>query len=390
MNRLVCVLLAVVFAAGCVQFPSAGTIQSECLPEEGRPDPSGQQMVRGQRAVVKVVQFTDDGEYTDRCALTDVLLELKVEKPQIVVLYVHGWKHNGFNGDPDLIEFGRAIETLALNEAAAGRDRRVVGIYVGWNAKRTRLPILKELTFWGRKRAADRVSQSAAVTRLLGAVDNISAQRRQPGDLTIYAGHSFGARILYSATAQLLVHKLQMAHPGIPNKPYENFSGTGDLVLLINPAFEASLYSVFAAQQARWQETFLPSQKPVLLAISAENDKATKSAFPLGQIGGLEFSKVRRTTLGNYSDYVTHRLAPCVANLSQSCVDTSFEHFCAAGACLTRQEGKSLPYNPFIVAQADPSLVDGHGGIWKPQFREWLASFIAQLDERKASEARQR
>jgi hypothetical protein len=388
MLRFALVVVMLLLSVGCAHFDAAGTNQAECALSPLRADPSSA-TGRGKPATVKVIQYTDDGLYTDRCDLTDALIELQQPKPQMVVLYVHGWKHNGEKDDADLIEFTRLINTLASDDAARGNDRRVVGIYVAWNAKRTNAPVLKEFTFWGRKRAADRLSQSAAITRLLGAIDSISEKRDNPKDSTIYVGHSFGARILYSATAQLLVHRLQLAHPGERGRPFGPVRGTGDLVVLVNPAFEASLYSIFATQQNRWQEPFLPSQLPVLLAISAENDGATKTAFPLGQLAGLEFSRSRRTTLGNYEPYITHQLGPCEADISTACSGTSLENFCADGVCLTRTMDKSLPHNPFIVAKANSTIVDGHGGIWKPQFVQWLASFIGEMDERKMELDRQ-
>lgn len=388
MLRFVVIVGVLLFTAGCVHFDSAADNQDECLINKLGADPNDSND-RGRSATVKVIRYTDDGLYVDRCDFTDALFELQQPKPQVVVLYVHGWKHNGESDDTDLVEFSRLVDTLASNEAARGHDRRVVGIYVAWDAKRTSVPVLKEFTFWGRKRAADRISQSAAITRLLGAIDRTAEKRADPDDLTIYVGHSFGARILYSATAQLLVHRLQLAHPGERGQSFEHMSGTGDLVLLINPAFEASLYSVFAAQQNRWQESFLSSQPPVLLAISAENDAATKTAFPLGQLAGLELSQRRRTTLGNYKPYVTHRLEPCAADASLACNETSFENYCAKGVCLTRNTSGSYPHNPFIVAQADSTIVDGHGGIWKPQFIAWLTSFIGELDKKKSESTKQ-
>ena len=124
-------------------------------------------------------------------------------------------------------------------------------------------------------------------------------------------GHSFGARILYTATSQVLLDEVQCQHPGYKKGSYGVILGPAYLILLLNPAFEASMFTAMHSIRRpdwKWWEGIDPQQQPLLLTIATENDWTTGIAFPVGQ--RLEFATMSRhiLTLGNYVDYVTHSL----------------------------------------------------------------------------------
>lgn len=58
----------------------------------------------------------------------------------------------------------------------------------------TRARRLRELTYRSRQRAADRISESAVVSKLVGAIDSVRRKAMQPDDLVVSIGHGFGAR----------------------------------------------------------------------------------------------------------------------------------------------------------------------------------------------------
>jgi Alpha/beta hydrolase of unknown function (DUF900) len=357
---------ALFLLTACVSFPQADPNQDLCVPKLGKQVPGP--VTSPADVAAKIVRFTDDGEFVDRCELSETLYELQAGGPQIVVVYVHGWKHNGDEKDPDLVQFTNQLNEIRKVELASGQPRRVVGVYVGWNGKRTTMPLVKEMTFWGRKRAADRVSQSASVTRLLGAIDSIRSKRKQPRDLVVYVGHSFGARVLYNAVAQVLIHRTQLAHPGTKGNPFDLVKGVGDLVILLNPAFEASLFTTFNALH-RSDYPFRDTQPPLVVSISSKTDKATKLAFPLGQTLSFDRSPKRRTTVGNFSDYWTHSLVP------RSNGEAPEGAICSSQVCMQVLSTRTEDHVPFLNVTADPQVIDGHNDIWK----EELVGFIAQL-----------
>lgn len=351
MRHAVCVAVLLLLSA-CVSFPPADPNQVTCVPKVGEDDPS--QVVRP-TGKTQIVRFTDDGEFVSRCELSNALYELQAPGPQIVVMYVHGWKHNGEKDDADLAHFNEQLDAIRKLD-----KRRVTGVYVAWNGKRTTLPLVKEFTFWGRKRAADRVSQSAAVTRLMGAIDSITEKRKVEGksqDLVVYVGHSFGARVLYNAVAQVLIHRTQLRHPG-GRGTYGRVEGIGDMVILLNPAFEASLFTTFNALHSPTY-VFPPDQPPLVVSIASETDRATKIAFPFGQTISGNRAPKRRTTVGNFAPYWTHHLT-----------------LCGEKACLKPIDGRPPDFVPFLSVKADRTIIDGHNGIWTDTLRDFLAGMI--------------
>lgn len=150
--------------------------------------------------IVRVIRLTDDGEFADRCELTDVLYEIRnPKKSELVVRYIHGWKHNAGDRDADLRAF------------------------------------------------------------------------------RIMIGHSFGARILYTATCQVLLDEVQRRHPGRRKASYAEIKAPVDLIMLLNPAFEASMFTAMhAIRPTQWSEAIGLEQKRL-------QDPAVISAIPSGR-----------------------------------------------------------------------------------------------------------
>ncbi len=353
--------------AFALKVPSGDPNQIKCVPRPSDIDPAKQTYPSAENPAIKTVRFTDHGEYVSRCELSDLFYELKAGGPQLVVLYIHGWKHNGDPLDSDYVEFGKQLVKIRDAQAGATPQRRVVGIYVAWNGKLLTTPLLKEFTFWGRKRAADRVAQSAVVTRLLASIDSIRDLRRKD-DLHVYVGHSFGARILYNAVAQPLIRATELAHPEKEFESYKLIRGTGDIVILLNPAFEASLFSVFYGTR-RKEYPFSIEQPPLLVSISSVTDTATRVAFPVGQVLNFERLPKRRTTLGNYKEYQTHDVTLRTAQPQPNAM-------CSLLVCMTLTAEDELAHVPFINATASSEVIDGHNDIWNDNVKDFVSYLV--------------
>jgi hypothetical protein len=372
---------------------------------------------RPNSGVVKTIHLTNLGAFVDRCEFTDALDELVWDReqarvghsplairqgaaslPKLTVLYVHGWKHDASSNDPDSVRFKGLIERLA---AVHGGKRQVLGIYVTWNATFYGIPFLDNLTFWSKKAVADRIAESAVVTRIVSAMGAL--RDREAQDLFIAIGHSFGARILFAATSQSLIYETANAHPGSPvrrsiSEPvivhpgsrvaeYKIVNSATDAVILLNPAFEASMYTSLDGI-TRIEERFSPKQAPLLISISTDNDFVTRYAYPIGQSLGLAYTAAERTTLGNFEPYFTHALFPSDGTKCSKIDDP--ENFEAAGFCLARI-GREIPvhggrrfkgvqaFNPFYVARTTSELIDGHNGIWNDKFSNWVFYLIEDL-----------
>lgn len=399
--------LAITQMTGCVSFVPSKSVGDlyECG-AGGVSDPD--QKTRPTKSpVVKVIRLNDQGELVNRCEWTDALYEFKYEKkpneaferlkqPVMLLMYVHGWKHNASVEDGDLTKFTQFIQLLAEHEAKRTdkkKRRHVIGIYVGWDGLITDLPVARELTFWGRKQAADQISQSAIVTKLIGAINNIRQQRENPDDFVGFIGHSFGARILFTATSQLLLYNVQTSYPDkawphVHEQQYEIIEGPADLIVLLNPAIEASVYTALDSVR-RYQEKINDNQHPLLLTISTTNDWATKTAFPLGQWLSRSNHERQLSTLGNYDNYITHTLIfdrkQMIVTANRALSSPWYDDFCYLNICLNRRvEDTRQPRNPFIVATTNEQVLDGHNGIWQDTFIAWLAEFFEEVAKRRA------
>ena len=380
--------------------PAADPKQYKCQPDERL-----QQLRRTTRPrqgpVVMTVRLTDDGQFVNRCESTDAFYELNWNHPQsdvasenvavdptadpnlpkFVVIYVHGWKNDERQDSGDYKDFKELIGKLADDPNYKGK-KHVTGIYVSWDA--TFYPIIENLTFWSRMRAADRIAQSATLTKFITGVESILSRDNNKQNQLVVIGHSFGARMVFSATIQNLLHSVQREHPGKPKGTYGTIRGSADAVILLNPAFEASLFSG-AASIFREDEQFQPNQPPVLISISTINDSATGTWFPIGQWVGWRTALERRT-LGYFRSYQTHTLRKsealqCFSPGEEVNGKLSYKSY-LAGLCMEPLAHRvAQPTNPFLVAQTDSTIINGHSGIWNPKFSEWLFQLVKELGE---------
>ncbi len=288
-----------------------------------------------------------------------------------VVLFIHGWNHSAECCDGNVEAFKEVLDRLhrqlsrPANQTARGKDPqsapdfKLIGIYVGWRGRS--LPgFLNYFTFWGRKSAAERIGETD-VREFIARLNDIYLKHRpkrepeMPKDDSetsksdsetprdnpkaflglISIGHSFGAQVLLRATAASLEEQLEHLNPkpGYLRQPGPatadvgavELKGIGDLVILLNPATEAAAYqrlhllSMGLCYQTR--------QTPVMLTVSAENDRPRHTLFRIGRILGELFTgkprkhdamerEMERTALGVFGEpgspgqHVTHRMSP--------------------------------------------------------------------------------
>lgn len=164
-----------------------------------------------------VVEFDDQGRCYDRGQMDAVAKSLndlmQDEKDVILLVFVHGWKHDARSDDENLSEFRRLLARVDQHErgaAAPGQARPVLGVFVGWRGMSEYGigEVVADGTFWGRQAAGHRVS-TGSVRELFGRFRHYRNHRlkHEPGGkpLLVIAGHSFGGMIVYSALAQSLI-----------------------------------------------------------------------------------------------------------------------------------------------------------------------------------------
>jgi len=274
-------------------------------------------------------------------------------------------------------------------------------------------PALKELTFWSRKVTAHRVGSADAV-ELLATLEAIHRQERaeSPGTRLTTIGHSFGGAAVYSALAGSLKERIAV-HLATPAEQRRLFVGFGTLTLLVNPAFEATLYDGIDRMVALHAGAFDVRNPRVLVTVASEGDLATRYMFPMGRaIGtvlqrsrGREQTRQMLRTVGNYAAFATHRLdveqsparsdprtggaCVCQAGIREVFAQTAALRAPSApmsddeffgGTRLVRTADTPQARSPFVVVRADRRVIADHTDIWSRPFVEFMAALITRTD----------
>jgi hypothetical protein len=391
--------------------------------------------------VLGFVEYDDQGMPQNETQQKDLIRTLEWirdvdQKKMIIIVYAHGWKHNAHPEDDDVELFQRFLESVNKYErlrveSANGngdvKQRTVVGVYIGWRGKSIDLPLLEQATFWTRKNTAERVGDSGQLQKLLEKIRNVkitsngtAPEETSGGDngtQLISIGHSFGGYLLQEALRPYVVAggvKLKKDH-----KPADAV-GYGDFILLINPAFEGTKYE--AIHDMGMEREYTAGQRPVTMIITARNDWATGWAFPIGRL--YTYGQSARhpgereavlNTVGHIERFRTHVLrtrrdeagnpalgepdqTPDIQDYAQSPQEIGQKSFderkgdpeAGAASDLAHRPvafGKiemvpvtqEPPANyPYLVAYADPDVINGHNGIYNEDLHQFIVALIGR------------
>lgn len=270
------------------------------------------QTINAKESCINFVEFDEFGNVFSRQQLNTGVAVAKdvATNGGDVVVYIHGWHHSSRLGDEDVDKFQLLIGRANLNS-----ERKTTGVYVSWRGdsidKNTPFVGWTSylLTFWDRKSTAHNVGTGGGVSELLRKLSNIREQN--PGSRLVIIGHSFGGAILYSSVSQILAEQIRRDAKGGPGA---QATSVADLVVLVNPAFEAMrLKPLFDMARSYDYE---PRVRPSLVIITSKADKATRYLFPMGR--GLTtlfkhypsdpYRKLDTTSVGHYESFITHQL----------------------------------------------------------------------------------
>jgi hypothetical protein len=393
------------------------------------------------------VEFDDLGWAWDKKQQATLIAAIEAEtanRDALIVVFAHGWKHNSSTCDNNVTCFRATLEQLHQTEVAiegAANARRIIGVYVGWRGRSSNGKLLGQTTFFGRKSTAHKVG-SGAVTELLVRLKEIrNARHRQMAPASsntrlVVVGHSFGGALIFSATSQLIVERL-----AVSAARGDAVQGFADLVVLVNPAFEAALYEpVFEAVLDRAEAVdsdghvgYPVDQKPVFVIVTSQGDSATGKAFPAGRLIPTAISddyrpgpegkiqkQANRKAIGHYPPYRTHFLNANSHTPPIQTADKSRDKLCQCpyaleGKALTHAEvaaqladlrnhrwdldpslefptstlvwetGKGenqTPYNsPVMVISTEPTIIAKHSDIYQAAFVDFLRYLIMAMGD---------
>jgi hypothetical protein len=382
-----------------------------------------------------LVEFDDQGQLWDRKQLDSVITKVNesaANQDILMVVFVHGWKNDAAPGNDNIQTFRYALDRLVrlenrISKASNLQPRKVVGVYLGWRGGSVTMPLLKELTFWNRKNTAHRVGHSG-VTEVLSRLELVQKTRdaivqqdepdpeqrkfiRSRTRLAVI-GHSFGGAVVFSALSQILEERFVDTHG--PLGTITGARGFGNLVVLINPAFEAARFATLSDMSTE-RGTYFPNQLPVLAVLTSEDDLATKLAFPAGRwlstlfekehdvtrkngltqkMETIDQGKANTATVGHFKPYQTHYLSAAKDvkrdALTPTSVEADLENLLNLqeswrqdkpgskinfqGSILERSQ-TSAGRNPYLVVKVDGRLIADHNDIADLR----IISFIRQM-----------
>ena len=247
------------------------------------------------RIPVAYVEIDEQGYFQDRRQMEQALaLVAAAGKPKYVVVFVHGWFHSARPDDENVRRFKCALNNLQAIDGNVHED--VVGLYVGWRGKSWRLPLIQYATFWERKNTSEEIGRGSLVEFLI-RLERVVKPAPSSLNKLMLIGHSFGASVVFNAIGQTLMTRFlldaeklaaaQEAPTHAQSRP-GLVSGYGDLVVLVNPAIEATRIMPFFSSMNEYTRKqvalFSSAQPPRLVILSSEGDWATRMTFPAARV----------------------------------------------------------------------------------------------------------
>jgi pimeloyl-ACP methyl ester carboxylesterase len=368
------------------------------------------------------IEFDDQGELWSRkqmWAVLNLANKRAAFEDLLIMVFVHGWKHSAAPGDANIITFREALREQSRLESALARKagvspRRVMGVYLGWRGGSITAPLAKELTFWDRKNTAHKVG-TGDVAEVLGRLeeikrvkDNQAGGKDRGNTRLVVIGHSFGGAVVFTALSKILTDRFVRTVG--PEGAVTDAEGFGDLVVLLNPAFEAQLASGLS-DMANERRRYFASQLPVMAILTSTGDEATKTAFPIGRwfstfwektrdvkrhnpVSGddliIEQKQANRQAVGHFAPYRTHDLKPVAVSESQPAGVQEMRQYVVSsqqwendkpgsvidfvGSQLIRTSD-SAGRNPYLFVRVDQEMMHNHNHIDDPR----LIAFVRQI-----------
>lgn len=371
------------------------------------------------------VEYDDQGQLRDpkqMHAVVDEYRRIAASEDVLLITFVHGWHHSAQPEDGNVVSFRKMLTEVSTMEGIGSeqqgrKKRKVLGLYVGWRGDSISVPYVNNVTFWERKNTAHKVGQQGVTEVLLKLEEivnvKIGIEEENPPPMTsrlVLIGHSFGGAVVYGSLQKVLADRFIDSRRG---KTFQDDAkGFGDLVVLMNPAFEALRFASLYDLSQEGCRNYFSTQLPKLAILTSEADYATKYAFTIGRSLSTMFEthvsldrhfcnkpgkngvqtmqvsegKADRNTVGHFEPYLTHRLIP-KADMKERKDDFKIQQLQTIWAKHTNDVAvdfvgsqleslnRTTPLNPYLNIKVDKELINDHNDIWRPQ----IVAFIRDL-----------
>lgn len=341
------------------------------------------------------IEFGEQGSYQDSSQLQNAIDLIQRTTKPLVITYVHGWHNNA--GSADVGRFCEWLSALSRTQLIRSSRFHIVGIYLGWRGELTTTPVVRQLTFYSRKAAAERLASNFDCYDAIAAVSE-AARKFHPSDgqYTVLIGHSFGGLVVERAVAHAInaeMHGHAASDRSLP----------ADLILTVNPASDSILArQMMAALYMRPTE----NTRPFLVSLTSTTDDATGKLFPIGTSlasttkafnevpvpGATGKQSERRfytSTPGHNAFLINHEteklptikapsgLSAIQMNLSRNLTGNVFTTDGPSGT-LERWRFKQITSVdvPYWDVKVDPTIIKDHGDIWNPRAQAMMAAIF--------------
>lgn len=340
------------------------------------------------------VEFGEQGSYQDPTQLQNAVDLIKRTPRPLVITYVHGWHHGA--GSADVGKFSDWLAEISRTQLIRDSGFHLIGVYLGWRGEATTVPVVRYLTFFSRKAAAERLASNFDCFDAIAAVSQAAREsHRADGQYTVLIGHSFGGLVVERAVAHAInaeMHGHAAADRSLP----------ADLILTVNPASDSVLSrQMIAALYSRHTE----KSRPFLVSFTSTADAATGTAFPLstslaattkvfnevGVPGEEKRENERRfytATPGHNEMLINHETVKLPQTIQApgglDALQTNLSHNLAAEVFTTDGPNGTLELwhikrtgnvdVPYWDVKVDPSIIKDHGDIWNPKAKAMMAA----------------
>ncbi len=263
-------------------------------------------LIQAPRYLLGFVEFDELGWFWNRnqkVAVVDAIRDAAKTHDLMIVAYAHGWNHNADARDGNVNKFRQVLDQLGKLEKESARlrhrpERRIVGVYLGWRGAAFRgagkglVTLYNWTSFFNRRATARRVGSedAAALLSELDDIRNETDRTPRTGRVSGYptrlvvVGHSFGAAVVYNAVSRILAERrIHLFAGGVDAAAF------GDLVVLVNPAMEASLLFPFEVAAAPYNSAANKSAAeekrfhPILAIFASQGDGPNTYLFPFAR-----------------------------------------------------------------------------------------------------------
>ena len=353
------------------------------------------------------IEFTERGNLYNRENSQSVLSYIdqfaKHDDGVAVFVFVHGWKHNAKTKDSNVRQFREFLSRAAENQIVG--EKKVVGLYLGWRGDVTTVPLVRNLSYWGRKDVAEEIG-SGAVTEIFSQLHKVLVANFEDDsdDNILYKnnyviiGHSFGGGIVLSALHDVMLKDLVSANPLTMNESQQcqKIKRYADALVLLNPAIEANKAILLKEAAARCK--FGGDQPKLMHVLSSDGDNATKIFFPIGQyaniaataspkklqrnINGKKIiineSTLNTSTAGNLKQFRTGYLS-----FDRKSNDWSYvkcrDSLDGCGITKKRQQENHFPVNendPLSFIKTDKNFIKNHNDVFGCYVQSYITSIM--------------